>query len=186
LLLGAGKQCLRRAWGVGRPAARMHVTAPRPGGPRGFQPGPFDPAGARGPALGPGQRGGNQAPGGVRPPRRGTPPPARAWAGLACRWPAWNGTRPNPSTSATFTASCASEGGAMFGGVALALSELPEALVERHGLRGRVHDRGGEPEVRFLYRKSERVLPVWLDGELQICRWGNRRGESRRLPCTAW
>src|SRR5262249_42537131 len=42
------------------------------------------------------------------------------------------------------------------------------------------------PEVRFLYRKSERVLPVWLDGELQICRWGNRRGESRRLPCTAW
>jgi hypothetical protein len=36
----------------------------------------------------------------------------------------------------------------MFGGVALALSELPEELVERHELWGRVHHRGGEPEVR--------------------------------------
>src|SRR5262245_23199387 len=94
--------------------------------------------------------------------------------------------RRSPTTSATCAASCASEGGAMFGGVALALSELPEELVERHGLRCRVHERGGEPEVRFLYRKGERVLPVWLDGELQIVRWGNRRGRNRRLPCTAW
>jgi hypothetical protein len=74
----------------------------------------------------------------------------------------------------------------MFGGVALARSELSEELLERHGLRGRVHDRGGEPEVRFLARERERVLPVWLDGRLQIVRWGNRRGESRRLPYTAW
>ena len=74
----------------------------------------------------------------------------------------------------------------MFGGVAVALSDLPEELIERHGLRGRVHDRGGEPEVRFLSRERVRVLPVWLDGQLQLVRWGNRRGESRRLPCTAW
>jgi hypothetical protein len=74
----------------------------------------------------------------------------------------------------------------MFGGVALALSELPEELVEQHRLWGRIHHRGGEPEVRFLARERERLLPVWLDGQLQVVRWGNRRGQSRRLPCTAW
>jgi hypothetical protein len=70
----------------------------------------------------------------------------------------------------------------MFAGVALAASELPVALIERH----RVHERGGEPEVRFLLHDRQRVLPVWLDGRLQVVRWGNRRGQSRRLPCTAW
>lgn len=74
----------------------------------------------------------------------------------------------------------------MFAGVALARSELPVELIEQHGLHSRVHDRGGEPEVRFLLRDRERVLPVWLDGRLQIVRWGNRRGQSARLPCTAW
>jgi hypothetical protein len=59
-------------------------------------------------------------------------------------------------------------------------------LVERHGLRGRVHDRGGEREVRFLARDRERLLPVRLDGRLQVVRWGCRRGQSRALPCTAW
>jgi hypothetical protein len=74
----------------------------------------------------------------------------------------------------------------MFAGVALALSEVPVALIEQFGLRARIHDRGGEPEVRFLLRDRERSLPVWLDGQLQIVRWGNRRGQSRGLPCTAW
>jgi hypothetical protein len=70
----------------------------------------------------------------------------------------------------------------MFAGIALAYSELPVALIEQH----RVHDRGGEREVRFLLRDRRRVLPVWLDGKLQILRWGTRRGQSRSLPCTAW
>ena len=74
----------------------------------------------------------------------------------------------------------------MFSGVALALSELPADLIAQHGLQRRVCARGGEPEVQFLLRDAERVLPVWLDGQLQILRWGNRRGQSRILPCTAW
>jgi hypothetical protein len=74
----------------------------------------------------------------------------------------------------------------MFSGVALTLSELPVEFIEQHGLHARTHERGGEPEVRFLLRDRERVLPVWLDGQLQIIRWGNRRGQSRGLPCTAW
>ena len=74
----------------------------------------------------------------------------------------------------------------MFAGVALAYSELPRELIEQHSLQRRVHDRGGEPEVRFLIHDAERVLPVWLDGRLQVVRWGNRRGQSPGLPCTAW
>jgi hypothetical protein len=74
----------------------------------------------------------------------------------------------------------------MIAGIALAYSGLPVELIARHGLRRRVHDRGGEPEVQFLLHAAERVLPVWLDGRLQIVRWGNRRGQSRGLPCTAW
>lgn len=74
----------------------------------------------------------------------------------------------------------------MLSGLALALSELPLALIEQHGLGRRVHDRGGEREVQFLFADAERLLPVWRNGRRQILRWGNRRGESRYLPCTAW
>ena len=74
----------------------------------------------------------------------------------------------------------------MFSGVALALSGIPKVAMDLHGLGRRVHSRGGEPEVQFLLRDCERVLPVWLDGEFQVVRWGNRRGQSPGLPCTAW
>jgi hypothetical protein len=70
----------------------------------------------------------------------------------------------------------------MFSGVALAACGVPVDLVIRHGLSQRVYDRGGEKEFQFLLCDGERVLPVWLDGRLQIARWGT----SSRLPCTAW
>ena len=71
-------------------------------------------------------------------------------------------------------------------GIALAWSEMPTELIGRHGLERRVHERGGEREVRFLYRDRRPRLPVWRDGQLQIVRWGNARGESRFLPRTGW
>src|SRR5947209_13434288 len=71
-------------------------------------------------------------------------------------------------------------------GIALAWSELPTELIGRHGLERRVHERGGELEVQFLYRDRRARLPVWRDGRLQIVRWGNARGESRYLPRTGW
>jgi len=74
----------------------------------------------------------------------------------------------------------------MLGGVALALSEMSAELIERFGLQRRLYERGGEQEIQFLLRARERVLPVWLNGQLQIVRWGNRRGQSQALPCTAW
>ena len=71
-------------------------------------------------------------------------------------------------------------------GIALAWSELPKELVARHGLERRVHERGGEPEARFLYREPFPKLPIWRDGCLRVVHWGNRRGRSRSLPKTGW
>src|SRR3954471_18553323 len=71
-------------------------------------------------------------------------------------------------------------------GIALAWSELPTELIARHGLERRAHERGGEREVRFLYRDRRPRLPIWRDGRLQVVRWGNGRGQSRFLPRTGW
>jgi hypothetical protein len=71
-------------------------------------------------------------------------------------------------------------------GIALVWSELPLGLIDRHRLACRAHERGGEREVRFLYRHADRRLPVWHAGELGVVAWGCRRGESRELPCTGW
>jgi hypothetical protein len=72
----------------------------------------------------------------------------------------------------------------MFGGVALAVSEVPLVLLEDPDLQRRIHERGGEREIRFLFRDHTPCLPVWHNGELKLVAWGNRRGQSRRLPCT--
>ena len=74
----------------------------------------------------------------------------------------------------------------MLAGTALSLSELPLDLIAQHGLERRIYDRGGEREVQFLFADADRLLPVWHNGQLLILRWGNRRGESARLPSTAW
>jgi hypothetical protein len=74
----------------------------------------------------------------------------------------------------------------MLSGIALALSELPSELISRHALGRRIHDRGGECEVQFLFADADRLLLVWRNGQLQVLRWGNRRGESPHLPCTGW
>ena len=66
-------------------------------------------------------------------------------------------------------------------GIALVLSEIPESLIESHGLAERVYDRGGQREVQFHWWQEPTVLPVRWDGRLQVVRWGSksRRG---RLP----
>jgi hypothetical protein len=74
----------------------------------------------------------------------------------------------------------------MLSGVALALAELPLDLIAKHGLSRRIHERGGEREIQFLFADQDRLLPVWRNGQLPLLRWGNRRGESRSLSCTAW
>jgi hypothetical protein len=74
----------------------------------------------------------------------------------------------------------------MLTGIALPLANVPLSLIERHNLTRRLHDRGGKHEVWFLFQDVERVLLVLHDGQLQIMRWGTRRGESRVLPLAGW
>ena len=77
----------------------------------------------------------------------------------------------------------------MLAGVALPLDRLSAVQLIRHGLTRRVYDRLGVLEVQFLSRDADRLLPVLLDGEVLIVRWGNRRGESGEsasLPCSLW
>ena len=72
-------------------------------------------------------------------------------------------------------------------GIALAESEVPLTLVERHGLGRRLYVRNRDRrEYRFLFRDRRPRLPVWRGGRLQFVRWGNSRGESRFLPRTGW
>ena len=74
----------------------------------------------------------------------------------------------------------------MLDGVALPLDLLSATQLIRHGLTHRVYDRLGVLEVQFLARDADRLLPVMVDGELLILRWGNRQGESASLPCSLW
>ncbi|VTT98993.1 Uncharacterized protein OS=Singulisphaera acidiphila (strain ATCC BAA-1392 / DSM 18658 / VKM B-2454 / MOB10) GN=Sinac_0545 PE=4 SV=1 [Gemmataceae bacterium] len=74
----------------------------------------------------------------------------------------------------------------MCSAIALATSELPLSLLEQHGLEDRVHDRGGEKEVRFYWQARPALLPVWWDGRLQVVKWGNRDRAERTLPPTGW
>ncbi|WP_162661421.1 hypothetical protein [Tuwongella immobilis] len=71
-------------------------------------------------------------------------------------------------------------------GIALPWNELPLSLIEANQLTGRIHERGGEKEIRFLVRHYPRILPIWLDGQIQLARWGSTRRDSRQLPPTAW
>ncbi len=71
----------------------------------------------------------------------------------------------------------------MLAGIALTWSELPLDLIHAENLAGRVHERGGEREVRFYWYDYTPLLPVWYEGKLRILRWGNRRRDCR-LPHT--
>ncbi|HEX4611399.1 MAG TPA: hypothetical protein VH092_24610, partial [Urbifossiella sp.] len=64
-------------------------------------------------------------------------------------------------------------------GLSLAYSEVPLLLIERYGLQERLHDRGGEKEVRFLWQARPTWLPVWWNGKIHVIKWGNRIGPRR-------
>lgn len=70
-------------------------------------------------------------------------------------------------------------------GLALARSEVPTLLFDRHQLGERVYDRGGEGEVRFLWRARPAVLPVWRSGRLELLTWGCRDRRAT-LPLGGW
>ena len=70
--------------------------------------------------------------------------------------------------------------------ISVAWSVLPTELIERHRLERRAHERGGERELQFHFKDRNARLPIRRDGQIQIVRWGNIRGQSPRLPQTSW
>ena len=75
----------------------------------------------------------------------------------------------------------------MCAGISIPRRDLPDKLVERHGIQARIVTRGSasDQEVRFLFRDAEPVLPVWHDRNLGIFHWGSNDKKSR-LPQTGW
>jgi hypothetical protein len=71
-------------------------------------------------------------------------------------------------------------------GISLGWSFIPTELKGKKSLRRRVYHRDGKREVWFLYDDREPKLPIRRDGQLQLVRWGNGRGQSRHLPRTGW
>ncbi|WP_254510211.1 hypothetical protein [Anatilimnocola floriformis] len=61
-------------------------------------------------------------------------------------------------------------------GLAIPWSLLPAELIEQHRLSHRMHERGGEREIRFLRRSKLPLLPVWCDGQYRVVPWGCRSG----------
>ena len=69
--------------------------------------------------------------------------------------------------------------------IALTPSELPVALVRRHRLAERVHEREGRQEFQFHWWQTPTLLPVRRDGRLEILPWGSKlRGGP--LPYGGW
>lgn len=68
----------------------------------------------------------------------------------------------------------------------MAYSEMPLTVIDAEGLGERVHDRGGEREVRFHWYSTPTLLPVIWDGRLRVVRWGNRDRVEKKLPPTGW
>lgn len=68
-------------------------------------------------------------------------------------------------------------------GISLAWRLLPQALLERHALQGRIVQRTeqADREIRFLYREWPSLLPVWYGGELRVFAWG-RPSRNSPLP----
>jgi hypothetical protein len=59
-------------------------------------------------------------------------------------------------------------------GFAIASSELPSDFIDKHALRARMHERGGQSEIRFMRRMRQAVLPVLHAGQLLLAPWGSK------------
>lgn len=70
--------------------------------------------------------------------------------------------------------------------VSLSIRALPEHYHAHPAIKARIMGRGGEEEVQFFYdrRPSPPLLPILLDGQFRIVRWGNRQRKSKMLPHT--
>ncbi len=70
--------------------------------------------------------------------------------------------------------------------ISLSIKHLPTKYHNHPAIQARLTGRGGEEEVQFFYdrRPFPPLLPIILDDQFRIVRWGNRQRRSRLLPHT--
>ena len=68
--------------------------------------------------------------------------------------------------------------------ISLSLRDLPTQYHEHAAIKARLVGRGGEEEVQFFYDRKPfpPLLPIILDEQFRIVRWGNRQRRSKVLP----
>jgi hypothetical protein len=70
--------------------------------------------------------------------------------------------------------------------ISLSLRDLPTQYHGHAAIQARRVGRGGEEEVQFFYDRKPYppLLPIILDEQFRIVRWGNRQRRSKVLPAT--
>jgi hypothetical protein len=70
--------------------------------------------------------------------------------------------------------------------VSISIKHLPTKYHNHPGIQARLVGRGGEEEVQFFYdrRPFPPLLPILLDDQFRVVRWGNRQRRSKVLPHT--
>jgi hypothetical protein len=74
--------------------------------------------------------------------------------------------------------------------ISILKSRINLELVEEYGLTTRMRRRADDAEDEIVFdfadRGNEPQLPVFHDGQVLVCEWGNRGGKTPKLPKTGW
>jgi hypothetical protein len=78
--------------------------------------------------------------------------------------------------------------------ISLSIRHLPAQYHQHPAIKSRLTGRGGEEEVQFFYDRKPfpPLLPILLDGQFRVVRWGNRQRRSKvylilaESNCTNW
>jgi hypothetical protein len=74
----------------------------------------------------------------------------------------------------------------MASSIALAVSEVPSAVLHQPEIARRIVERGGLAEVRFWVRDPKPILPVLFQGQFLLPRWGSDYRHGSPCPTTGW
>ncbi len=70
--------------------------------------------------------------------------------------------------------------------IALSVRDLPQKYHRHPAIQARLTGRGGDEEIQFFYDRKPfpPLLPILLEDQFRIVRWGNRDRRSKCLPHT--
>jgi hypothetical protein len=70
-------------------------------------------------------------------------------------------------------------------GISILRARIKQELFDEYELAQRIHQRGEQQELHFMYSDKFCQLPILDSGELRIVEWGNRSRKGK-LPPTGW